>query len=232
MASEKELTVQTEQEALLEREVSSVEKQAAAIVIRTDDDLVQAKQFVAGIKSVTKRVEEFWKPLWDTSYRAYKTVVDRKKAMIEPLTNAEKTAKKEISRYVTEQDRKRREEEERLRRLAQEEMERKLNEAAMAESVGDADGVEYALAEAEAYESASMAKAAVAAAPKVDGMSQRKTWVIESIDLSQLPCEFAGVMLRPADEKAIANLVKASKGTIKIPGVKYKEDYIIAVKAS
>ncbi len=232
MASEKELTVQTEQEELLEKEVSSVEMQAAAIVIRTDEDLVQAKQFVAGIKSVAKRVEEFWRPVWDASYRTYKTVVDRKKAMLDPLTNAEKTAKREISRYVTEQDRMRREEAERLRRLAQEEMERKLNEAAQAENKGDAAGAEYALAEAEMYESAALSKVPVAAAPKVEGMSQRKTWAIDSIDLSQLPCEFAGVLLRPADDKAIMNLIKASKGTIKIPGVKYKEDYIIAVKAS
>lgn len=232
MANEKELTVQTEQEALLEKEVSSVERQAAAIVIRTDDDLVQAKQFVAGIKSVTKRVEEFWKPLWDTTYRAYKTVVDRKKAMIEPLSNAKKTAKKEISRYVAEQERKRQEEAERLRRLAQEEMEKKLNEAAKAESEGDAVGAEYAMAEAEAYETVSLSKMSAAPATKVDGMSRRKTWKIKEIDLSKLPCEFAGVLLRPADEGAISNLIKASKGQIQIPGVRYEEDYIISVKAS
>lgn len=232
MAQEKELAIQTEQEELLEKEVSSVEKQAAAIVIRTDDDLIQAKQFVAGIKSVTKRVEDFWKPLWDASYKAYKTVVDRKKAMLEPLTNAEKTAKKEISRYVTEQERKAREEAERLRKLAQEEKERKLNEAVQAESSGDAAGAEYAMAEAEMYESASMAKMVPVATPKVAGMQQRKSWEIESIDLSKLPCEFAGAMLRPADEKVILNLIKASKGQIVIPGVKYKEKYIIAVKAS
>jgi len=232
MAKETELMVQTEQEALLEKEVSSVEKQAAAIVILTDEDLIKAKQFVAGIKSVTKRVEEFWKPILDSTYRAYKTVVDRKKSMIEPLSNAEKTAKKEIARYVQEQERKRREEAERLRRLAQEEMERKLNEAAQAESEGDAAGAEYAMAEAEAYESASLASIPTAAPAKVDGMSRRKTWKIKEIDLSKLPCEFAGVILRPADESAIANLIKASKGQIQIPGVKYEEDYIISVKAS
>ncbi len=231
MTNENGLAVKTEQEALLEKEVTTVEKQASAIVIQNDEDMVRAKQFVANVKSVAKRVEEFWKPLWDASYRAYKTVMDRKKSMIDPLTNAEKTAKAKISQYVAEQERKRKEEAERIRKLAQEEMNRKLEEAAQAESNGDAVGAEYAMAEAEAYESASLAKIPVQAT-KVEGMQQRKTWEIDSIDLSKLPCEFAGVMLRPADEKAILNLIKATKGQIAIPGVKHKEKFVIAVKAS
>ena len=58
--------------------------------------------------------------------------------------------------------------------------------------------------------------------PKVKGVSSSKDWEITGIDAAKVPVEVAGTIIRPVDEKAIMRLIRASKGTIKIPGITYK----------
>ena len=43
--------------------------------------------------------------------------------------------------------------------------------------------------------------------------------------------ELAGVLLRPVDEKAALRLIRATKGTIKIPGIEYEETYSVSIRA-
>ena len=57
----------------------------------------------------------------------------------------------------------------------------------------------------------------------VKGVGSSIDWEIESIDLGACPIAMNGVMLRPVDTGAVKKLIKASKGTIEIPGIKYKE---------
>ena len=54
-------------------------------------------------------------------------------------------------------------------------------------------------------------------------MSKSKTWKIVGVDASRVPIEINGMVIRPVDEKAILRIIKASKGTIRIPGVIYEE---------
>ena len=137
-----------------------------------------------------------------------------------------------MSDYQVEQERKRKAEEERLRRLAEEERERKLAEAEKAEKAGDVTGMEYAFTEAEVMDNMSKTISIQKPQMKVEGVSQTVGWRIKSINLDALPCEFSGMVIRPADEKAIMNLIKVSKGKIKIPGVEYEEMVNISVRAS
>lgn len=50
------------------------------------------------------------------------------------------------------------------------------------------------------------------------------------IDSEKVPISFAGMELRPVDEKLVLQLIKTSKGTISIPGVTYEEDVVISVR--
>ena len=59
--------------------------------------------------------------------------------------------------------------------------------------------------------------------PKTKGISNSKDWKIEGIDREKVPVNFAGVEIRPVDEKAIMRLIRASKGSIQIPGIRYRE---------
>jgi len=222
--------VGADEEQKLEGQVSLVERKAAELVISDEISFRVAGELTRQVKQVQKSVTEYWEPMRKSTYEAYKTVTDHKKEMLDPLERAEKTLKRKISEWSREQEHLRREEEERQRRLAMEEMERKLAEAEAAEAAGDSEAAEYAMAEAEVYEGVADVAPASVSTPKVEGISMRKNWRIINIDPTAVPNEFAGVVLRPVDEKAVLRLIKASKGQIRIPGVKYEEFSDVSVR--
>ena len=232
VAEKGEVVLYSEQETQLSKEVTSVEKMAVAMTIRCDEDFTEAGEATKIVKAAQKKVEEYWEPMRSSTYAAYKAVTDHKKAMIDPLKKAEKILKQKMSDYQTEQARKRAEEEARIRRLAMEEMNRKLEEAAKAEAEGDLFGAEFAMAEAQVMETASATATVTRPQAQVKGVTQTKAWRIKSINLAELPCEFGGIVIRPADERAIMQIIKASKGGAKIPGVEYEETVNISVRAS
>ncbi len=225
-----ELMTNGQIEERLSKEVTSIEAQANEIVIRNDDDYAFAGQVTRNVKAAQKKVEDYWEPMRKSTYEAYKAVTDHKKEMLDPLKNAETILKRKIGVYQMEQERKRREEEERLRKLAEEEANRKLEEAVKAEANGDLESAEYAMAEAEALDS--MSVNVQMEKPKVSGVSTTKTWEIVDINPKDVPISIAGVEIRPVDRAAILRLIKATKGQIAIPGVKYKETVSVAVRAS
>ena len=132
-------------EKAIQKEVSLVEIQAKEMVISSEEEYEKAAEFGKQIKEKAKVVTDFFKPLKDSAYQAHKAVCDREKTMLKPLQEAEKILKKSMSAYYQEQERKRRELEEKMRREAEAERERKLNEAAALEEAGKADEAEAAL---------------------------------------------------------------------------------------
>lgn len=165
----------------------------------------------------------FFKPMKDSAHQAHKAICDREKTMLKPLKNAEAVVKKAMSDYFTEQERKRQEVEAAARRAAEAERERKLQEAAELESAGDKDGAESAMSEALVMDDAASYTVASPTKPKVSGVSTAKDWEITGIDQKMVPMALAGVELRPVDTAAVMRLIRASKGTIEIPGVTYKQ---------
>lgn len=224
------LVLDTAEEAL-SREVSTVEAEALRMVVANDEDFAAAGEATKSVKKMQKKVTEYWEPLRVSAKKTYDDVLARKKEMISPLESAEKILKGKMAAYADEQARKRREREEAMRRLAQAEVDRKLAEAAEAEAAGDAVGMEYAMAEAEVMDDVAKSGKIGAVAPKAAGVSTSKAWKITSIDISQVPTEIAGAIIRPVDEKAVMALIKATKGSIKIPGIVYEETVNISVRS-
>lgn len=218
------------EENKLGAEVSLIEQKAQAMQIVTDEDFKAAGEAVKTVKTMKKRVDEYWEPMRKSTYNAYTAVNKHKKEMSEPLKTAEDIIKKKMADYQARQAEIRRAQEAEMRRLAREEMNRKMAEAEEAEKNGDAFGADYAKAEAEAL--GAMADTVVSAKPvvKADGVVQKKAWEITGIDLSKLPCEFGGVCIRPADESAIMKLIRESKGGVEIPGVTFRETATFAVR--
>ena len=62
-----------------------------------------------------------------------------------------------------------------------------------------------------------------AAKPKVAGVSYTKDWEIVSLNDAAVPVTFNGAVLRPVDRGAVMSLIRSSKGSVKIPGVEYRE---------
>lgn len=224
------LVLDTAEEAL-SREVSVYEAKALRMVVASDEDFSLAGEATKAVKRMQKKVTEYWEPLRVSAKKTYDDVLARKKEMISPLESAEKILKAKMAAYSNEQRRKQREREEAMRRLAQAEVERKLEEAAQAEAAGDTAAVEYAMAEAEVMDDVAKGGKAGAAVPKAAGISTSKAWKITSIDITQVPVEIAGAIIRPVDEKAVMALIKATKGSIKIPGIVYEETTNISVRA-
>lgn len=224
------LVIDSAEEAL-DKEVSLIEARALGIEIASDEDYGFAGEYAKYVKQTQKKATDYWEPLRVSAKKTYDDVLARKKEMLAPLESAEKILKKKMQAYLDEQNRKRREREEAMRKLAQAEVERKLAEAAEAESAGDMAAAEYAMAEAEVMDDVASNGKVIASAPKAAGISTTKAWEIKSIDASKVPVEIAGVLIRPVDEKAVMRLIKASKGSIQIPGVIYEETVNISVRS-
>ena len=228
--AEENVTVMNAEESELGKEVSLIEQRAEAVVVASGADFEDAGLFLKQIKQAQKQVKDYWEPLRVSAKKSY-DVLNHRKEMIEPLEKAEKIVKVKVNEYSAEQERKRREQEEAMRRLAQAEIDRHLNEAAEAEANGDAVGAEYAMTEAEMMEGVSIAGGVQHQTPKVKGISQSKTWEIceSECDWSKVPVSLVGIELRPVDKAAVLRLIKMSKGQVEIPGIKFRETYTTSV---
>lgn len=110
-------------EAEMSKEVTAVEAQAGQITIASQSDYEQAAAFGRLIKQKSAQIIDFFAPMKKAAHEAHQNICTREKEMLAPLISAEKTVKQIMGDYVMEQERKRREEEERLKRLAEEEAE-------------------------------------------------------------------------------------------------------------
>ncbi len=210
-------------EQQLTQEVTDIELRAESFVIQTPEDYEAASEFGKLLKQKAAEVTGFFKPMKDSAYQAHKAVCDREKAMLTPLKNAEKIVKKTMGDYLMEQERIRREAEEAARRAAEEERERKLKEAMALEAAGDKEGAEAAVEEAVVMDEATGYSVPAPVKPKVSGVSTSKDWEITSINTAKVPVNFNGMELRPVDQAAVMRLIRASKGSIAIPGIAYRE---------
>ena len=218
-------------ESALKTQTIDLEVRADALVVTNDEEYQDAAEFLKVLKDQAGKVKDFFKPIKDAAHKAHKEVCDREKMMLEPLTRAEAVIKKAAGGYLAEQERKRREAEERARRAAKEEADRRMAEAIELENQGRVEEAAAAMEEAEIIDSATVA-VPTSPAKKVKGVSSSKDWEIVSIDESKVPVDVAGTVIRPVDSGAIMRLVRASKGTIKIPGVTYKETVRMSVRRS
>lgn len=220
------------QEQQMGAEVSRIEQAAAGIVIIGEDTYQFAAGMLMNVKAQQKAVTEFFEPLRVTTKSAYDAVLKRRKDMTTPLDNAEKVIKDKMAAYQQEVERKRREQEAELRRLAEAERERSFAAAVAAEASGDALSAEMAMTEAEVMDDAAAAIQVQVAAPKAKGISTRTGWKITAIDSEKVPVTVAGAVIRPVDEKAVLALIKATKGTIQIPGVTYEQTATISARGA
>jgi len=225
-----EVPTEFRKEAVIQEEVSVVELRAREITIASDDDYEKAAEFGQQIKGQAKVVTDFFKPMKDHAYQAHKAVCDREKTMLKPLQEAEKILKANMASYYQEQERKRLQLEAQMRREAEAEKNRKLSEAIALEEEGKLEEAEAAILDAQITESIAVKAVVIMDTPKPKGVSHTKEWEIESIDPELVPVMLAGVEIRPIDEKAIMRLIRASKGSIQISGIRYKETFKIGIR--
>lgn len=213
--------------------------EAKALVVASDADLPLAGSRLREVMDCRKRLEVKFRPAIDAAYRAHKEMLKLHQEVDLPFSQAEVLIKGVVARFLAERERRRQEE----IRLA-EEAARKAREAAEAKERSRLQAEKDA--EARRLWAAGQRKAAmeIKAAPipdvfvpedvpvvlpppppKVEGLSQRKTFDYEVVDLAKIPDQFWSL-----NEKLISELVrklgKDAEGAI--PGIRVVEKLVVA----
>lgn len=227
-------------------EAERILAQARQYSITDRRELQEASDERSRIKARYNEIEDLRKRLKAPILEAARNVDDQFKPALEELTQAVHAIDTAVKRFLDDEARRQREEEERLRAEARAEQERLAREAAVAEAKAEElrKEAEAARAAGELQTAArleSRAESAEAKAetvemqarmvptpilnrepPKVAGLSTRENWNFRIVDASKLPREYL-----IADEAAIRGVVKAMKGKTNIPGVEvYRDDTV------
>jgi hypothetical protein len=210
--------------------VSAVEAKANAVVVTNDLEYQEAAAFGRLLKTKAAEVTEFFKPIKDAAHKTHKQICDREKAMLKPISAAEKAVKAAMGKYATAKLMEQQRLEAQLRQQAQAESDRLLAQAAELESKGMALQSNAVFAQAQMADAAARSIALERSAPKAGGISTTTDWQIIGIDAAQVPVDINGCVIRPVDEAAIMRLIRASKGKVIIPGVKYQAIAKVAIR--
>ena len=217
--------------AELQTRIGAIVKQAYDALVESDADVQTATEMTRAIKNMGKAIKDQYEPLRASAKAAYDAVLSERDGFVKPLTEADSVLKGKIIQYDEIKRKRAEEESERLRAMAAEEARKKAEEASKAEAEGDAIGAEMARLEADALQATAENAGIASRDAQADGMSRRRaTYRLTKVDPSAVPVEIAGAVIRPVDEKAVIALIKASKGTIKIPGVEYEEVVSIVIR--
>lgn len=190
---------------------------AHSLEIAGEDDLRIAAQLMSGFKTAKQSIADFFKPMKDAAHKAHKEVCDREKTMLTPYDAADRTIKTKVTAYNAEQRRLAEIEAARLRAAQEEEARRLMDEAIKEDADGYRAVAEALLKQAELTETI---QAPMMQSEKIEGISYRTTYSVTIEDLSKVPCEINGVIIRLVDESAVKKLAQLSKGAISIPGIK------------
>lgn len=179
----------------------------------------RAGQIVVALKDLKKKIQDYFKPMKDKAYKAWKEICDTERAELSKIEPYEKKLSGLMISWQVEQERKRAEEQRKVEEeLRKREEELRLRVAEELEKQGKKEEAEKLLEEPIDIPTIKVDSEV----PKVDGMTTREEWLFEIVDESQIPREF----LMP-DEKKIRAYVRAMKDKARIPGVKIYKSAII-----
>ena len=196
---------------------------AQSFKIVSNDGYITAAEILKSIKGRYQEIETKRKEMTLPLDEAKRRIMDFFRQPLEQLSGAERQIKAAMVMFTQEQERVRREEEERIQALAREEQER-LDKSAM-EGISQAQK-EGSLDEAERILEAVVqvpVPIVVSEKPKVQGIKTVTRWKHKVIDEALIPREY----LIP-NEKLLADTAIRTKGEIKIPGVEFYSEALVA----
>ena len=198
----------------------TVPELARTIEITDDVSYKAAGELLLTIKDLRKEIDSAFAPIIEAAHNAHKKALEQKKKADAPLVEAESIIKPRIAAYIAEVNRKRAEEEARLREEERKkEEDRRLQEAIKAEAAGDTAKAEQIL-----ETPVSIGKVRpITEAPKVAGVSIQKRWTYRVVDETKIPREF----LTP-DHTKIGAFVREMKDQAMIPGVEFFAEDLVA----
>lgn len=240
-----ELVAQEEQKSL-----QVVVEKLGDLQVRTPEDYELAGEQLREIQARKKALEEKQRSILGPLLQAEKRVRALFRPPLELCAKARGLIEGQMTSFRREQERQRREEEERLRALAQKEQEKLKKKAERRAEKLKAKGNEEAAQEAlESVPEIAMPVLADPEIPKTAGIKTRKTWRFRIRNENQQAELLKKVVAQYnankkddepelisgewwfVDEKRLGQFVRATKGQVRIPGVEVYEDEITAVEA-
>lgn len=176
-------------------------------------DWVEAGERMKAIATNRGAVEARLDPLRAKAHEAWKGVVALIKALTDPLDRARDLYQSKRITWSAEQERQRQKAEHRAREAARREEEaRRLEEAIAIEEAGDPQLAEALLAEPVVAPPIILPSLV----PKLEGVSQRRTWKARVVDEASVPREWMAV-----DQKKLDAYARATRGSAHVPGVEF-----------
>lgn len=220
-----EAQISPEAEALA-KETEIILSNYQGIVVKDNTALLSAGNELKTIKGKLNELDSLRKGMTRPLDAAKKAIMDFFRIPQERLEKAESTIKRAMLTYQQEQERIRLKEEARLRDLALKEEARKKAaldaRADKAEANGNLEKAEELRQQKEQVFAPAPVLASTVA--KVDGVSTKKVWKYRIVDANAIPRDY----MMP-DTVKIGAVVRATKGTMNIPGVEiYAEETLAA----
>lgn len=212
---------------------SSLATQAAEIRVTDPDTQVLAADMLITVAQMQTEIERTFAPMKAAAHKAHQVICQQETQLKWPLVTAEAALKSQIAGYVAEQNRLARETDEANRKAERERAEREaaaatidqaIDQAIDLEARGNTKAAEAVLASPAPapvrYQAPAPTQANVAA---TKGVSTRTSWDYRITDFNAIPREYLLI-----NETAIKNAGKSTQGRIRIAGVEFFEQTVVA----
>lgn len=172
------------------------------------------------IKALVAEIQKSTRPVIQAAKAAHSAALKQEKDLLAPLEEAETLIKRKVQTYVTEEERKAREQAALEAAAAREQQEKAEREARELAEMGEHELAEHVREEA----AAATALPIVPAPPKAQGIVTPETWHFEVVDLKALVSAVArgDVPLAAllANEKVLGQQARALRAELQWPGVR------------
>ena len=217
--------ISTEVAVRAQQEAPAMLKQAEAIVILTQAHYESANDVMKAVKTKYKELDTKRKEITKPLDQAKNAVMDLFRNPLELLKKAEISIKVTMIAYAEHQEKIRQEEQKKIDAKAkiEEEKERKRLEKRAEKWAAKGKTAKAEELQEQAEEVEVVAPVVAPKVEKVAGVSFKQNWSAIVIDETKVPREYMQV-----NTMALNRIAKATKGAIKIPGVEFKMEKILA----
>jgi septal ring factor EnvC (AmiA/AmiB activator) len=190
-------------------DTTSIENQEKDLEVIVQKEIVdqasydKAAETIKSVKSLLKEIDDTFNDMIQKAHELHKTALSKKNKYADPLKAMEKTLKAKMTRWITEQEKKRMAEEARIRAAREKEAE-ELRMMGITDTPVEPVKVEEV---------------------QKSGIIYQTKWDFEIVDKELIPRDY----LIP-DEKKIGQIVKAMKNETNIPGIKVIESKVAVVR--
>lgn len=173
----------------IEKEASSVVSQAKGIAVKDEESYRKGSAIIDAGNGILKQVAETFDPLVANAHKLHKDLLATKKQFTDPIENALRIIKRQMSDWQMQLERERRAKEAELAEQARKEsLEQAQREALVLEGQGEAEAAE------ETIQTALEAPAPAITLPAFNssefGRTTRSVWKWKIIDVTKIPMQF------------------------------------------